>query len=88
MLYSIVFSKEASEAFSRLPSGIKRKVAERIDALAENPVPHNAKKMQGYTALYRIRFSEWRVVYEVQDTEVLIEVLRIGHRKEVYRQGF
>jgi mRNA interferase RelE/StbE len=87
MPYSIVFSEEASQQFSKLPSSIKRKVAEKIDALAETPIPYNAKKMKGYDTLYRIRFSEWRVVYDVQETEILVEVLRIGHRKDVYKKA-
>jgi mRNA interferase RelE/StbE len=86
MSYEIVFSEEASEQFSRLPSHIKRKVVEKIDALAENPIPHNAKKMQGYETIYRIRFSDWRVVYDVQETEILVEVLRVGNRKDVYKR--
>jgi mRNA interferase RelE/StbE len=88
MTYTIVFSEEAAEQFARLPAAIKAKIAEKIDALAETPLPHNAKKMKGYDTLYRIRFSEWRVVYEVLAQEIMIDVLRIGNRRDVYQQDF
>jgi mRNA interferase RelE/StbE len=84
--YSIKFTEEALEQLGSLPKAFQKKVLARIEVLAENPIPHNAKKMKGYATLYRIRFSEWRMVYDVIENELLVAVVRIGHRSTVYEK--
>ena len=84
MTYSIFFTDEAEKQFSKLPKSIKPKVAKLINGLVDEPIPHNAKKMAGYDTFYRIRFSEWRVVYEVLENELIIDVIPVGHRGTVY----
>lgn len=61
-----------------------QKIIEAIDALAENPRPEGVKKLKGEEA-YRIRVADYRVVYTIEDFIQIIEVQRIRHRKDAYK---
>jgi len=56
-----------------------------MDALAINPRPKGVKKLTGLDSLYRIRTGDYRIVYQVRDDRLIVLVVRIGHRKDVYR---
>jgi mRNA interferase RelE/StbE len=62
-----------------------RRVDERILALAEEPRPPRAVKLQGAEGYFRIRVGDYRVVYAIEDDVLIVLVVRIGHRREVYR---
>jgi mRNA interferase RelE/StbE len=83
--YTIEFRPAAAKDFRQLPSTLKERLKPRIDALAMNPRPPGAVKLQGEDNAYRIRVGEYRIVYEVYDRLVLVAVVRIRHRREVYR---
>lgn len=63
---------------------ILRRIAGAIDALATNPRPPNAKALQGDNSILRIRVGDYRILYTIEDA-LLVLVVRIGHRREVYR---
>ncbi len=84
MRYSIEVVPSARKALARLPLPMRRRVQVAIDQLADNPFPAGVKKLQGEDA-YRIRVGDYRVIYEVQHGRLTILVIRIGHRREVYR---
>ena len=84
MPYQIVFTPAASRAFSALPKEVLRRVDARILSLAANPRPYGCKKLSEEN-FYRIRVGDYRIVYEIQDCALLVLVVRIGHRKEIYR---
>jgi mRNA interferase RelE/StbE len=69
----------------RAPRRNRSRVAAAIGALAAGPRPSGCKKLAGNTDYYRIRVGDYRVLYEVRDREVLVLVIKIGHRREVYR---
>lgn len=83
--YSIEFKQSAKKELAQLPRPIAEKVAERIKALADNPRPDGCKKLSGSTYSYRIRINEYRVVYSIIDQCLVIQVIKIGHRKDVYQ---
>jgi mRNA interferase RelE/StbE len=85
MPYAIEFASSAVREFKALDRGIQRRIATNIDELAANPFPPGAKKLQGSEDQYRIRIGDYRVVYRVDGKRVTILVLKIGHRREVYR---
>ncbi len=85
MIYRIEFTPSARKQFARLPRGIVRRIDAHILALAENPFPAGAKKLIESPGLFRIRVGDYRVVYTVEHHALIILVVRIGHRKEVYR---
>ena len=85
MAYRVELKPSAAKALARLPRRDQRRVARKIDALAENPRPNAARKLSGADALYRVRAGDYRILYQVQDDVLLVLVVRIGHRRDVYR---
>jgi mRNA interferase RelE/StbE len=85
--YRIEFAPRAERDFRRLPAAAQRRLAPRIDALAQEPRPPGARAMAGAEGLYRLRVGDYRIVYRVQDRILVVLVLKVGHRREVYRQG-
>ena len=85
MAYRIILKPSAQRELNRLPLPLTERIERTIDALAIDPRPPGVKKMQGPVNLWRVRVSDYRIVYEIHDREIVIVVLRIGHRKDVYR---
>jgi mRNA interferase RelE/StbE len=84
--YRIEFAPAVAMQLGALPKKIQRRVASRIDVLAENPRPQGCVKLRGSEDIWRFRVGEYRILYQVTDAEVLVLVLRVAHRKEVYKQ--
>jgi len=68
-----------------LPANIGVRLARAIDALAENPRPQGVEKRSGYEDRYRIREGDYRIVYTIRDTALIVLIVRVGHRKDIYR---
>ncbi|MGV7224980.1 MAG: type II toxin-antitoxin system RelE family toxin [Nitrospinales bacterium] len=86
MKYRIEFKRSAAKALKKIPKSDQKRVAERIDSLSEK-LPDPAKtKMKGDNPFHRIRVGDYRIIYEIHGDILLIVVLKIGHRKEVYRR--
>lgn len=68
-----------------LPREILRRVDAAILSLAHDPRPARAEKLTGYD-FYRIRVGDYRIVYQIEDDRLVIVVIRIGHRREIYRR--
>ncbi len=85
MTYRILFTKSAARALHALPAADQGRLARRIDALAANPRPPGARKLAGTEDLYRLRSGVYRVVYTIEDEIITVTVVRIGHRRDVYR---
>lgn len=81
--YAILLTKKAQKVLDKLDDTIAEPILEAIGALAENPRPHGYKKLKGRNG-YRIRIGDYRVIYEIFDTKLLIDVIAVGHRKEIY----
>jgi mRNA interferase RelE/StbE len=84
--YRTVLHKAAVSEIRALPPSIKQRVKEVIDGLAEIPVPQGAARLKGRTNAYRIRFGDYRLIYEVHATEIVVYVVGVAHRKEVYKR--
>lgn len=84
MPYQIRIDKDALKTLTALSAKLKRQISAKIDSLAGNPFPSGCKKLDG--DLYRIRSGDYRIIYTVIQKQILIYVLRIGNRKEVYKQ--
>ena len=85
MLYQIEFSRQADRQFRNLPSQIQQRLRSRIDSLAIKPCPQGSKKLSGVDQLYRIRVGDYRIIYAVKDNRLLVLVVKVGHRREIYR---
>lgn len=86
MAYTIIFTKQAAKALQKMPRETARLIREKISQVADNPfAPHpNATKLQNREG-YRLRVGDWRVIYDIQKDKVVILVLKIDSRGEVYR---
>ncbi|MBX3176526.1 MAG: type II toxin-antitoxin system RelE/ParE family toxin [Candidatus Hydrogenedentes bacterium] len=78
-------AKSAQRALARLPKSIQARIVERIDAVENEPRPPTATNVVGAPNTYRIRVGDYRIVYEIQDAVLIVLVIRVGHRREVYR---
>ncbi|MBI3072800.1 MAG: type II toxin-antitoxin system RelE/ParE family toxin [Deltaproteobacteria bacterium] len=85
MAYIVSIASSALRALSRLPKDAARRIRELIDSLTASPRPHGAKPLQGVTGVWRARVGDYRVVYRIDDRAVTVLVVRIGHRRDVYR---
>ncbi len=84
-MYIITFKKSAEKEFEKLPSQVIKRISTAIDALANNPRPAGSKKLEGQKeSLWRIRIGDYRVIYLVEDVIKIVEIRRIGHRKDIY----
>lgn len=84
MAYRIEFRPRALREFQSLSKEIQARLTPRIEALADNPRPPGVKKLSSREDLYRIRVGDYRVIYQVQDKVLLVVVVRIGHRGDIY----
>lgn len=83
MEYSIKFDIKAAEYFAGLGRKIQRQIGRKIDNLKADPHPPTSKKLKDN--LYRIRSGDYRIIYSVGEKEIVVYILRIGDRKDVYR---
>lgn len=86
MNYQIEFTKSASKQLKKLPDDIQQKIKVQIEELATEPRPDGVVKLKNYEDTYRVRVGNYRVLYEIQDELLIVKVIRIGHRQDVYRQ--
>ena len=78
-------SATAERQLREVPRADRGRLIEAIRALATDPRPRGCRKLQGYDDTFRIRVGVYRIIYAVHDRQLLIIVLKIGHRRDVYR---
>jgi mRNA interferase RelE/StbE len=83
--YRVQILPGAARELAALPHDVRQRIDARIQSLADNPRPPGVEKLAGEEGLYRVRAGDFRVVYSIQDDVLLVLVVRIGHRGEVYR---
>lgn len=86
MIYKITVSRKAERDMMRLPAQERKKLANRIDLLAVDPRPPGCLKLAGQKeVLWRIRSGNYRLLYAIDDSVRIVDVRRVGDRREVYR---
>jgi len=87
MTYHVEFKKSAAREFAALPKSVQQRIAELLKLLAQSPfsLALDIKKLKGVENLYRARSGDYRVVYEVHKAVLRIVVIKVGHRREIYR---
>jgi mRNA interferase RelE/StbE len=83
--YRIEIKSSAAKELEKLPRKMIPKVVTAINGLAENPRPQGVKKLVGFEHTYRIRVGDYRVLYDIFEKKLIIEIIRIRHRKDVYK---
>ncbi|OQX63220.1 MAG: hypothetical protein B5M51_05300 [Anaerolinea sp. 4484_236] len=84
--YKIKFKKVAEKDLRKIPKNTIPKIIKAIHELASNPRPQGVKKLKTFNHSYRIRVGKYRVLYTIEDKFLIIEVIRIRHRKDAYRR--
>ncbi len=82
--YQVVIKPSAAKEFDKLPVSIAERVAEKIESLARIPRPHGVKKLEGQPTRWRIRVSDWRVIFAIDDAQRVVDILYIRHRSKAY----
>ncbi len=86
-MYKILFEKEASQEFLKLPKNVQKIIKEKLDILAKNPLllENNIKSLKGeLKGLKRLRVGKYRIIYQQKDNELIILIIRIASRGEIY----
>jgi mRNA interferase RelE/StbE len=84
--YTVELKPAAVRDLKAIPERDRKRIKTRIDALAENPRPHGVKALQGGEGYLRLRVGDYRIIYTVLDKVLLVVVIRVGNRGEVYRR--
>jgi len=83
--YSVALTRTAEKQLRRVAKAKRAGLVDAIRSLADVPRPCGARKLEGYVSVYRVRVGQYRIVYEVIDERVVVIVLKLGHRKDIYR---
>ena len=85
--WTIVFQKSAHKEYEKLPQKIRKKIDEALEILSISPFNDilNFKKIRGKNHHYRIRIGDYRIIYALKDQSIIITIIRIGHRKDIYK---
>ena len=82
--FDLVFKESVSKDLKEIPKQDVQRILERIDALRDEPRPQGSVKLSG-KEYYRVRQGNYRIVYETQDSQLVVIVIKVGHRREVCR---
>ncbi len=82
--YNVLIKRSAAKELEVVPLKDRRRLIARIETLAENPRPEGVQKLSGEEK-YRLRQGDYRVLYEIVDEDLIVTVVRVGHRRDIYR---
>ena len=85
MTYIVEVAPAAGRQIRKLDRETQRRIVARLAELEDEPRPQDVKKLQGEEDLYRVRVGDYRIVYQIVDRRLLVLVLKVGHRREIYR---
>ena len=85
MRYAVQLVPAAVRQLRKLPPDARRRIQAVIELLAETPRPPGAKKLTGSNGDWRVRTGDYRIIYEIQDAQLVVLVLAMGHRRDIYQ---
>jgi len=83
--YRIKVQRSAAKALKKIPKLDRKRIGKKIDNLAEKLPSPDTTKMKGNNPFHKVRVGDYRIVYEIQDDVLLILIVKVGHRKDIYR---
>jgi len=86
MRYEVTLAPAAARQLRKFDPHVRRRVQAAIELLAENPRPPAATRLVGGAGEWRVRIGDYRIVYEIQQDQLLVLVLNVGHRREIYQR--
>lgn len=84
-MYKISYKKSVEKDLRKLAVAQRKSIVVKIQALADDPHPIGATKLRGSSDLFRIRHTDYRIIYQVKNTQLIVMIVKVGHRREVYR---
>lgn len=84
-MYKIELKSSIAKDMRKIPDAFLLKIDEAITELSQNPIPKASKKMRGYKDYYRLKVGVYRIIYKLNKTIEIVFIMKIGHRKEIYR---
>lgn len=85
--YKILVSKRGEHGLDRIrDNNTLKRIVRKIDELANNPRPLGVRKITGSDIDYRIRMGDYRIIYQINEAQKVVEIIGIGHRKEIYKK--
>lgn len=84
--YTVFIKESAKKELEKIPEPYFSKIETTILNLEENPLPQGSKKLKGTSSSYRVRVSNYRIVYTIDNAVLLVEIIKVGHRKAVYKK--
>lgn len=85
--YKLLIKPSASKEIEASPRKDRLRIIKRIQELSSNPRPLGCEKLSGQDDKYRVRQGAYRIVYSISDVELIVCVVKGGHRREIYREG-
>lgn len=85
MSYRLVIQPRAEKAMDKLPRQVRERLLEKIESLPSEPRPSEVRKVRGTENGWRVRVGDYRIVYEIREPQRVVRIIRIAHRKDVYR---
>jgi len=86
-MYKIIISHSAEKDLEKLPTQAVRRIGKVIDELEEDPRPHGSKKLKGANEnIWRIRVGDYRIIYNIDDVIAIVDIRKVGHRKDIYKR--
>lgn len=82
--YKIILSSKAERQFFKLPNQVADSIETKLTSLIENPRPSGCKKLKDTKNTWRVRVGDYRIVYDIQDAILVVTVIKLGHRRDVY----
>ena len=83
--FEIEITRTAEKQLQALARSDQKRLAAAMLRLAENPRPRGCRKLSGYDDAFRIRVGKFRIIYSIRDSKLIVLILKIGHRRDVYR---
>jgi mRNA interferase RelE/StbE len=83
--YRIEVKRSAAKTLKKIPKANRKRIVDKIDSLAESLPNPDTTKMKGNNPFHKVRVGDYRIVYEIQEDVLVILVVKIGHRKDIYR---
>ena len=82
--YKLFFKASAEKELRRISKSFLQKILQKIETLSAQPRPHGVQVLRGDERYYRLRQGDYRIVYEINDTDRSVTIIKVGHRREVY----
>ena len=82
--YRIEWKRSATKELKKIPPKMVERILRTVEQLARNPYPHQVRKLIGSEHTYRVREGDYRIIYDVLTDRLTIEIVKVGHRKDVY----